>query len=72
MGNKYLAKSHEISEKFNSLPQDDREKISVYQLSYQLLTIEQLKIKLKRECDRQVRDLTAWEDSILEILKSRE
>lgn len=71
MENKYLDKSHEITEKFNSLPQSEREKILEHQLSCQLLTIEQLKTGLKRGYNKQIRDLTFLEDNILRRMNDK-
>lgn len=58
-------RNKEVSEKFNSLPFEERKKIHIFLANQQLTTIEQIKNKLHTNYIRQRDELTDWQNNIL-------
>lgn len=61
---KYLELHDKVSKRFNSLPFEKRSEICIYNEAQRLLDFEQLKSLLKRNYDRQLREINDWENNI--------
>ena len=64
--NKYLEKHSEISEEFNALPFEERIRIIRFKEATRLLLMEQIKDVLKKNHQRTLKELTDWENNILQ------
>jgi len=69
--NKYMELYIKISDKFNSLSFEERSKICIYNDAQRLIDFEQLKFLLKKNYNRQLKEITNWENDIYNHLQKR-
>jgi len=70
--NKYWDKVQELSKEFSAFDFEKRKEMCRYLTMQQLTTIEQIKIDLKRNYQRLIRELSDWENNILISLAREE
>ena len=68
MANKYLEVYKKVSDIFNAQEFDERKRTGLFMSAQQLLTFEQAKEVLKRNYERQRREITDWQNNIVDTI----